>query len=34
VDPPPDLVIEVEVASGSLDKFPIYALYHARGEAQ
>jgi Uma2 family endonuclease len=25
VDPPPDLVIEVEVTSGSLDKFPIYA---------
>ena len=25
VDPPPDLVIEVDVTSGSLDKFPIYA---------
>ena len=25
VDPPPDLVIEIDVTSGSLDKFPIYA---------
>jgi Uma2 family endonuclease len=25
VDPPPDLVIEVDITSGSLDKFPIYA---------
>lgn len=25
VDPPPDLVIEVDIISGSLDKFPIYA---------
>ena len=25
VDPPPDLVIEVEITSGSLVKFPIYA---------
>ncbi len=25
IDPPPDLVIEVDVTSGSLDKFPIYA---------
>jgi Uma2 family endonuclease len=25
VDPPPDLVIAVDVTSGSLDKFPIYA---------
>src|SRR5262249_4109039 len=25
-DPPPDLVIEVDITSGSLDKFPIYAL--------
>ena len=24
-DPPPDLVIEVEITSGSLAKFPIYA---------
>lgn len=25
IDPPPDLVIEVDITSGSLDKFPIYA---------
>jgi len=25
VDPPPDLVIEADITSGSLDKFPIYA---------
>ena len=25
VDPPPDLVIEVDITSGSLDKLPIYA---------
>ena len=25
VDPPPDLVIEVDITSPSLDKFPIYA---------
>jgi Uma2 family endonuclease len=25
VDPPPDLVIAVDITSGSLDKFPIYA---------
>jgi len=25
VDPPPDLVIEVDITSDSLDKFPIYA---------
>ncbi len=25
VDPPPDLIIEVDITSGSLDKFPIYA---------
>jgi Uma2 family endonuclease len=25
VDPPPDLVIEVDITSGSLDKFPLYA---------
>ena len=25
VDPPPDLVVEVDIASPSLDKFPIYA---------
>ena len=25
MDPPPDLVIEVDITSGSLDKFPIYA---------
>lgn len=24
-DPPPDLVIEIDITSGSLDKFPIYA---------
>jgi Uma2 family endonuclease len=25
LDPPPDLVIEVDITSPSLDKFPIYA---------
>ncbi|MCI0391237.1 MAG: Uma2 family endonuclease [Acidobacteria bacterium] len=25
IDPPPDLVIEVDISSGSLDKFPIFA---------
>lgn len=25
VDPPPDLVIEIDITSGSLDKFPLYA---------
>ena len=25
IDPPPDLVVEVDITSGSLDKFPIYA---------
>jgi Uma2 family endonuclease len=25
VDPPPDLVIEVDIPSGSLNKFPLYA---------
>lgn len=25
VDPPPDLIVEVDIASPSLDKFPIYA---------
>jgi Uma2 family endonuclease len=25
IDPPPDLVIEVGITSGSLHKFPIYA---------
>jgi Uma2 family endonuclease len=24
VDPPPDLIVEVDITSGSLDKFPIY----------
>jgi Uma2 family endonuclease len=25
VDPPPDLVLEIDITSGSLDKFPIYS---------
>ncbi len=25
IDPPPDLVIEIDITSGSLEKFPIYA---------
>jgi Uma2 family endonuclease len=25
VDPPPDLVIEIDITSGSIDKLPIYA---------
>ena len=38
VDPPPDLVIEVDITSGSLNKFPLYAqigvpeIWHCDGE--
>src|SRR5215510_6549760 len=30
VDPPPDLIIEVDVTSWSVDRFPIFAAFGAR----
>jgi hypothetical protein len=27
IDPPPDLVIEIDIISGSVDKLPIYAAF-------